>query len=192
MKRKKKSAPEYLTPEEIDRLFASIKTGGSARDLAIFRLAYHRGLRASEIGMINLGDYRQNVGRLFVRRLKGSNSGEFLLTDAEKPALRTWLRERGTADGPLFWSRNHKPISRFRLDQLMKQYCKAAGIAQQKAHMHALKHSCGTHLSARETDIVAIQDHLGHANIQNTMIYVRIASKRRDEFAGRLKDWGTR
>jgi len=76
-----------------------------------------------------------------------------------------------------------------RLHGLMKGYCAAAGIPAEKAHMHALKHSCGTHLSAREADIVAIQDHLGHASIGNTMKYVAIASKRRDEFAARLDGW---
>jgi len=164
----------------------------SVRDRALFRLAYHRGLRASELGLLQFSDYRPNVGRLFVRRLKGSHSGEYHLTQAEQQALRAWLRERGGAPGPLFVSRNHHPISRWRLDQLMKQYCGRAGILEGKAHMHALKHSCGTHLSAREPDIVAIQDHLGHANIQNTMKYVQIASKRRDEFSDRLQDWGTR
>jgi integrase len=187
MKRKAKRVPDFLTVEEIDRLFVAIV---SVRDRAMFRLAYHRGLRASELGLIQLSDYRPTVGRIFIRRLKGSNSGEYLLTKAEQHALRAWLRERGTAAGALFSSRNHRPISRFRLGQLMKRYCRSAGIPDVKAHMHALKHSCGTHLSARETDIVAIQDHMGHANIQNTMIYIQITSKRRDEFAGRLADWG--
>lgn len=186
MPRKAKRIPEYLTPEETDRFFRGIT---SIRDRAMFRLAYHRGLRASEIGKFQLADYRPNVGRIFVRRLKGSNSGEYHLTKVEQQVLRAWVRERGTAAGALFQSRNHKPISRFRLGQLMKKYCTAAGIAPEKAHMHALKHSCGTHLSAREPDIVAVQDHLGHANIQNTMKYVQIASKRRDDFAERLNDW---
>jgi site-specific recombinase XerD len=188
-KRKQKSIPEYLTPEEMERFFRGIL---SIRDRALFRLTYHRGLRASELGMIQLADYRPTVGRIFIRRLKGSNSGEYHLTKVEQQVLRAWLRERGTAAGALFQSRNHQPISRFRLAQLMKQYCTAAGIPDVKAHMHALKHSCGTHLSAREPDIVAIQDHLGHADIRNTMKYVQIASKRRDEFAGRLSDWGTK
>jgi type 1 fimbriae regulatory protein FimB/type 1 fimbriae regulatory protein FimE len=187
VKRKSKAPPEYLTPEEISRFFRFVT---SVRDRALFRLAYHRGLRASELGLFQLADYRTHVGRLLVRRLKGSNSGEFLLTQVEQHALRAWIRQRGTAPGPLFPSRNHRPISRFRLDQLMKRYCELAGIPREKAHMHALKHSCGTHLSAREPDIVAIQDHLGHANIQNTMKYVQIASKRRDEFSDRLRDWG--
>ena len=189
MKRKPKHVPEYLTPEETERLFRTITT---VRDRALFRLAYHRGLRASELGMMQVSDYRPSAGRIFVRRLKGSNSGEYHLTKIEQQALRAWLRERGSAAGALFPSRNHHPISRFRLDQLMKKYCTAAGIPSVKAHMHALKHSCGTHLSALDPDIVAIQDHLGHANIQNTMKYIQIASKRRDEFADRLSDWGSR
>lgn len=189
MKRKAKTIPEYLTQEEIERFFRAI---ASVRDRAIFRLVYHRGLRASEIGLFQVADYRPSAGRIFVRRLKGSNSGEFHLTKVESHVLRAWLRERGSAAGALFNSRNHQPVSRFRLDQLMKRYCAAAGVPAVKAHMHALKHSCGTHLSAMEPDIVAIQDHLGHANIQNTMKYVQIASARRDAFAGRLESWGTK
>jgi hypothetical protein len=34
-----------------------------------------------------------------------------------------------------------------------------------------------------------LQDHLGLASIGNTMKYVSIASKRRDEFAERLDGW---
>jgi integrase len=53
--RKSSRIPAYLTPEEIARLFAAIK---SPRDRAIFRLAYHRGLRASELGIIQFSDYQ--------------------------------------------------------------------------------------------------------------------------------------
>ena len=185
-KRKAKTIPEYLTEEEIDRLFSVIK---SPRDTALFRLAYHRGLRASELGMIQLGDYREKAQRIMIRRLKGSNSGEFPLVRSERLAISAWLRVRGMAPGPLFTTRQHGRISRTRLDQLMKEYCAKAHIAPERAHMHALKHSCGTYLSAHDTDIVAIQDHLGHSNIQNTMIYVQVTNKRREQFAGRHSDW---
>lgn len=181
------SAPiKYLTEEEIARLFIAIQ---SWRDTAIFRLAYHRGLRASEIGMLQLADFSDRSGRIYIRRLKGSNAAEFRLVAAELSSLRRWISERGTWPGPLFPSRQSSGISRFRLDQLMKQYCAAARIPAEKAHMHALKHSCGTHLSAREGDITLIQDHLGHRNIQNTMIYVGITNKKRDEMAERLQKW---
>jgi site-specific recombinase XerD len=71
----------------------------------------------------------------------------------------------------------------------MKHYCALAGIAQDKAHCHSLKHSSGTHFHERVGDIAATQDHLGHRNIQNTMIYVDISNRRRDELATKIRDW---
>ena len=53
--------PKYLTEEELTRLFAVIK---SVRDRAIFRIAYHRGLRAGEVALLQMDDYRQSAGRL--------------------------------------------------------------------------------------------------------------------------------
>jgi len=190
MRRKQQPIPEYLTEDEIERLFRAI--GSDVRSRAMFRLLYHRGLRASEIGKLRLEDYQPVVGRLFVRRLKGSRGGEYHLVESERVALKAWLRLRGKDPGPLFPSRNHNPLSRWRLNVLMTSFCKVAGIPSEKAHPHALKHSCGTHLSARERDIAVIQDHLGHANIQNTMKYVQITNRRRDEFAEKLDDsgWG--
>jgi integrase/recombinase XerD len=148
-RRLSQNAPSYLTEKEIDDLFRVIK---SPRDRALFRVAYHRGLRASEVGILKLSDYRPAPvqGRLYVHRLKGSISREYLITEIETAALKTWLRIRGPIPGPLFVSRNHRAISSRRLDHLMKRYCARAGIAAEKAHMHAPKHSCGTHLVDRK------------------------------------------
>jgi site-specific recombinase XerD len=192
VKRKKNRPPEYLTEDEVARLFVAI--GKDIRSQAIFHLLYYRGLRASEIGLLQLADYRPLTGRLFVRRLKGSNSGEFHITEAERQALKRWISKRGKEPGALFPSRNKTPLSRWPVFALMRKYCALAGIAPEKAHPHALKHSCGTHLSSRETDVAVIQDHLGHINIQNTMVYVRITSKRRDKFATDWEKagWGSR
>jgi integrase len=187
-KRKPQRVPEYLTEEEISSLLGVIK---DVRDQAMFAVAYYRGLRASELGMIDVNDYHAAYGRLTIRRLKGSRGGEYHLTPAERFALKAWLRKRGTTPGRLFLSRNGRGISRSRLHRLMRKYCALAGIDQKKAHMHALKHSCVTHLSAVEQDIVAIQDHLGHSNIQNTMKYIQISSQRRREFADRLNRQGS-
>jgi site-specific recombinase XerC len=140
-RRKAQETPKCLTEAELESLFKAIK---SPRDRAIFQITYHRGLRASEPGKLDLKDYRPAEGRLYVRRVKGSISARFRLTDVENTALRAWLRVRGLVPGPLFCSRNHRAISPSRLDQLMKQSCRLAGIPEEKAHMHALKHSCGT------------------------------------------------
>src|SRR3954466_2757734 len=114
---------KYLTSEEIARLF-SVITG--IRDRAIFRVAYHRGLRASEVGLLQMSDYQPARGRLYVHRVKcgqADTSGEYLLTDAEVKALRPWLKERGDDPGSIFISRRRSPISQQMLDVLMKGYC---------------------------------------------------------------------
>lgn len=189
-KRRQEKIPAYLSEGEIKRLFHVIK---SARDRALFSVIYYRGLRASEVGMIEMGDYREDCGRLTIRRLKGSRGGEYPLTHAEKVSLGAWLRERGKEPGPMFPSRQgRRGLSRKMLHELMRHYCKLAGIDPSKAHCHALKHSCGTHLSAIDPDIVSIQDHLGHACISNTMKYIQISSKRREDFIKRTdrSGWG--
>jgi integrase len=185
-RRRAKPGIKYLTGEEIERLFAAIKP---ARDRAIFRLAYHRGLRATEVGLLHLSHYRAQAERLHVTRLKNGNSGEYGLTGIESKVLRAWIKERGSKAGAIFISRNHRPISQAMLNRLMKTYCSAAGIPPEKAHFHALRHSCATSLLERGRDIAEVKDHLGHVSIANTDIYARITNARRDRAADELRDW---
>lgn len=183
----RRSDDKYLQPEEIVALFKVIK---EKRDKAIFRLAYHRGLRAHEVGLLMLSDFRDRDGVLFVHRGKGSISREYSLVDEELRCLRAWLKERGTYPGPLFPSRQgRKGITRRRLDQLMKEYCALAEIPAEKAHMHSLKHSCGTHLAERGLAADEIQDWLGHRDIGSTNIYMHFSRRRRSAIAEKHRDW---
>lgn len=177
---------KYLNEEEVSRLFAAIT---SVRDRAIFRVGYHRGLRASEVGLLTMADYRPAAGRLYVHRLKKGHSGEYSITDVEAKALKAWIKERGTGDGPIFTSNRKTAISQQMLDVLMKRYAKQARIPREKAHFHSLRHSCATGLLERGEDIAVVQDHLGHASIVSTAIYAKITNKRREEVAKRTKGW---
>ena len=148
---------QYLNEDEIGALMRAID---SPRDRAIFELASHRGLRASEVGLIMMSDLRLPARRIYVHRLKGSNSGEYPLFDGEIRALRAWLRIRGYAPGPLFPSRNHRPISRIRLHVLMNRYAQRAGIPPAKRHFHCLRHTAGT-MASEHCDFEEVMDLLG-------------------------------
>lgn len=177
---------KYFTEQELESLFRAVD---SVRDRAILRIAYHRGLRASEIGAIQLSDWLQRDDRIIIRRLKGSAGGEYHLTSNEVRALRAWLKVRGSDPGPLFLSREGRPISRQMLDVLMKRYGRKAGLDLGKCHMHALKHSCATHLLNRGESLEDAKDHLGHRSIKSTEVYAQFTHKRRHERDRRLRDW---
>ena len=175
---------QYLDERERKALFQAIE---HPRDIAIFELAYHRGLRATEVGLLRIADLRLSARRLYIHRLKDSVSAEFVLTDGEIRALRRWLAVRGKHPGAIFTSRNHLPISRKRLDELMKHYGELAGIPKNKRHFHCLRHTAGTDL-AEMLNIQDVQDHLGHKDIRNTMRYVKMRPKRRLEIGERLRN----
>ena len=185
-RKKKKPMPAIPQEEEMGRFFKAVD---STRDRAIFRLMYHGGLRASEIGLLEMRDYAPRTDRLMVNRLKGSNSGEHHLNREESRALKAWLKIRGSAPGAIFASKKGGPISRQMLDVLVKQYGAAARWPAKLRHCHTFKHACCTHLLSKGFNVEQVQDWVGHANIANTMIYAHVTNSRRDQMGKALADW---
>jgi site-specific recombinase XerD len=174
---------DFLTQDELRRLFDVID---SKRHYAIFLVAYRHGLRGSEVGMLRTADLDLRQYRLRIHRLKNSLAGLHPLQADELKAVKAYLKERDSTAPALFLSRNHTPISRRRLDELMKHYGQRAGIPESKRHFHVLKHSMATHLLDAGADLRFVQDWVGHASIKNTVIYAQLTSRRRDEEAHKV------
>ncbi len=185
----------YLEMIEIQSFFKAIENQADRLKMrlhrAIFRLVYHRGLRVHEVRLLQLSDFRDRDGLLYVHRGKGSISRQHHLIPEELRCLRSYLREvRGLEPGPLFLSRQgRKGISSRRVEQLFAEYCVLARIPKEKAHPHALKHSCGTHLAERGETAETIQDWLGHRDPASTAIYMHFTQRRRGEATERQSDW---
>lgn len=188
----------YLNEDEIAAFFRAIESAGKAdasrtdavRDRALFEVALGRGLRASEVGLLELKHLRMKDNRLYVTRLKCGRTGEFLITERESRALKPYLKDRGWLQGPLFCSRNKRAISRRRLDELQKLYGAKAGLPQEKRHFHCWRHTCATRLLERGIPVEEVQDILGHEDIRSTMIYARITNAKRMQVGERVrKDW---
>lgn len=171
---------KYLTTEEKELLFREIyKEKGiyRKRNIAIFELAKYCAFRASEITNLQMSYYDRRTATLYCKRLKGSNSNTLeLVNPMVYNALNDYLDERaskGISSPYLFVSQKGSPISRQRMDVLMKQYCqKAKYISPEKWHMHALRHSRAIELIELGFDVNDVQFWLGHKNIENTLKYL--------------------
>lgn len=69
-----------------------------------------------------------------------------------------------------------KPISTRQLHRIVVEAARAAQIAK-RVGPHTLRHSFATHLLEDGVDIRIIQTLLGHAKLENTAFYTRVATR---------------
>src|SRR5206468_11172707 len=94
--------------------------------------------------------------------------------------LRAYLRTRDDDSPYLFISTRGIPLERRSYWDLMQKYGKVADIPKPKRRFHALRNAIAVHLLDTSADVAFVQDRLGHANIQNTMVYMRYTTVPRD------------
>ena len=128
-KRKQDRAITFLTQEEMQRLFSVIKT---KRDRAIFAVAYRHGLRASEVGMLQLTDLDLKAARITINRVKGSMSGTYPMSPDTVKLIRSYIRSRKDTSPYLFISNGGLPIDRRTLLVMMKKYGTASGLPPER------------------------------------------------------------
>ena len=129
-----------------------------------------------------------------VRRLKGSLGGEYELNPYEVESLQAWIALRGPTDGALFpSSRSSEGLSRWGVQRIWTRICKGVSDRATKdmrpdlaigrefwKNPHCLKHSCAILYLASGVDVLTLQSIMGHANIENTLIYAKRLNADRD------------
>lgn len=194
MFKKSSNKIKYFTKEEAARFFKTIEFYDnihSLRNLALFRIAYRCGLRASEIPIIRLEDYNMSKGELYCKRLKGSNNNTIRLDEKTKDILDLYIKETNITSNLefIFKSQKNSPISRYTLNYLMKKYCVLAGIEDfSKHHFHTLKHTTAVHLAESDMDIKELQWWLGHKSVTNTEIYFQFTTRQQENMYLKLSE----
>lgn len=141
---------------------------------AALSLAYGAGLRAAEVVSLKVADIDSKRMIIHVEQGKGRKDRCDAL--ALSRTVRTWWRAE-RPQGWLFPGRD--PVQPMTTRQLNRACHAAAQLADidKRVSLHTLRHSFATHLLEQNTDIRVIQVLLGHAKLENTALYTRVATK---------------
>lgn len=165
----------------------------SARDLAIYTLALHTGIRVSELVSLDVRDINFDEHCFKVIRKRGNEDIVYFDNTTER-VLLDWLDERrdmketlGIADDEdaLFVStkgvKRGTRLSVRSVEIMVKKYAQIAVPEVTNFHAHSLRSSCATNIYDKSLDLVYTQSVLGHANISTTMKYVKDDEKKKKE-----------
>src|SRR5246127_4374501 len=170
--------PTVLSVEEVRLL---LQAASAPKYKAAFATAYGAGLRVSEVVALKVGDIDSERMLLRVERGKGGKDRHAMLSPQLLELLRAWWREGRRRSlllpgGWLFPGRNPvEPLSARQLCRVVRAAAQAAGITKHVSP-HTLRHSFATHLLEQDVDIRVIQTLLGHAKLDTTALYTRVAN----------------
>ena len=164
--------PTVLTQEEVARL---LESASCAKHKAALSVAYGAGLRASEVVSLKVSDIDSARMVLRVEQGKGRKDRHAMLSPMLLDILREWWRI-GRPTAWLFPGQN--PVNPMTTRQLNRICHAAAHVAEigKRVSLHTLRHSFATHLLEQDIDIRVIQVLLGHAKLNTTALYTRVAT----------------
>jgi len=150
------------------------------RDHAILELLYGTGIRMGECIRLDVVDLDLAQSQLLVRNGKGRKDRIVPIPLRAAQALDAYLRDARPAFvkshrvSALFTSWLGKSLKPTTLVAMLKRRAKAARLPVSLSP-HVLRHTCATHLLKGGADVRHVQEILGHAHLDSTMRYTRVA-----------------
>jgi integrase/recombinase XerD len=164
--------PVVLTPAEVVRF---LEAAPGPKYKAAFGAAYGAGLRVSEVAALKVADIDSQRMMIRVEQDKGRKDRHAMLSPQLLDLLRDWYR----IARPRAWLfPGRDPLLPLTTRQLNRACHAAAHMAEIKKRVtpHTLRHSFATHLLEQNIDIRVIQVLLGHAKLDTTALYTRVAT----------------
>src|SRR5208283_1849500 len=155
------------SPEEVARL---LEAAPGLKYRAALSVAYGAGLRVSEVVALKVSDIDSERKTLRVEQGKGQRDRYVMLSPQLLELLRDWWR----AARPQVWLFPANPMTARQLNRAVHAAKDLAGMSK-RVSPHTLRHSFATHLLEQNVDIRVIQVLLGHAKLETTALYTRVA-----------------
>ena len=145
-------------------------------------VAYGAGLRVAEVSSLKVSDIDSERMLLRVERGKGGQYRNAMLSADMLALLRQWWkvgRRQGGTHPKAGCFQASMPASRSAPDSCIGSSSRRRGRRTSPSGLdpHTLRHSFATHLLEDGVDIRVIQALLGHAKLENTAFYTKVATR---------------
>jgi integrase/recombinase XerD len=183
--RKSETYKQPLEPDEVQALLDQCDTGTvwGTRDLAILLTYLDGGLRAMDLANLLVGDVNLETGQLFISASKRQKSRTVTVGDTTRRMLRRYafLRDasvgnKAATDAPFFQNKHQRKFGYEGLRRILTTIKRKAGV--ERAFLHLLRHTSAVRtLEVPGSDLVTLQEKLGHADITTTRRYIHMSTK---------------
>lgn len=170
--------PDYLNPEEIDKILDCAK-GLNLSHWMILQMLWESGVRSAELTYLKIEDIIPASGNypsvIMVKVAKGGNSRNVPLSDNMLNLITVFLN--GRKKGYIFLNKYGKKLSTTAIRQIAYRYSKLAGVNRFQVHPHTFRHSRAVELLKKGMTINELQHFLGHKDLTTTIIYLKVLPK---------------
>lgn len=180
-----KKRPSYMNEDEITRFIESIdtcefKTEHRDRNKLLIKIILYTGIRISEAILLKNKDVilNQNYYELRIRGKGNKQRIALILKDKIDHHINGYAAYKNFGSEFFISNKNGEPFSQSYVDRIIGKILMHAGIRKEKNGAHMLRHSFATLLYQKHTDLVLVQEALGHEDIKTSRIYTHFERER--------------
>jgi site-specific recombinase XerD len=173
--RKSTKLPPVMSAAEIKMLIDGVK---NIKHRTIIMLLYSTGMRLGEIAALKITDIDSKNMRIKVVQGKGLKDRYTILSEQVLQELRAYYIIYKPKEYLFNGCKAGGPISMRNIQHLVQKGLAQIGLDSKNYTVHTIRHSFATHLVDNGTDLHTVKELLGHSNLQTTMRYMHLTSKR--------------
>lgn len=165
-----KKLPVVLGRDEVAKM---IKMTDNIKHKLMMQILYSSGLRVSELVDLKINDIDFSRKTIIIKGGKGSNDRISIISGVVLDNTEKYLIEYRPLKY-LFENYDVEKINVRSVQKVIKDASSKAGISKEVS-AHSLRHSFATHLLEQGVNLRYIQSLLGHARLETTQIYTKVA-----------------
>lgn len=171
--KKKRKLPVVLSEPEVKRLLDAAE---DLQERTILMTLYSSGLRLGELTNLQVRDIDSVKMQIRVRQGKGAKDRNVVLSPTLLAGLRCYFRQYRPESWLFYGQTPQLRLADRVVQRMVRRLSEKAGL-RPRVTTHTLRHSFATHLLEHGTEVVYIQELLGHRSLKSTLLYTRISPR---------------